>query len=190
MTLFSHNDREKPTALVSFGRPKIRSAGILRPVMNYGLPRYFLRLLVKLTLIVDWILDGGYLPQTVIRYGIRRQLRDRLSIISSTSLSDAYISKMSYVKALRSRPMAIETAAANEQHYEVGTDLLRLSLGPRMKYSCCLYPTGQETLGQAEIEMLESYVEKGQLADGMNILDLGCAFLLSVRHCLLVCDLK
>ncbi len=42
-----------------------------------------------------------------------------------------------------------------------------------MKYSCCLYPTGGETLAQAEIAMLETYVQKAQLKDGMSILDLG-----------------
>ena len=81
---------------------------------------------------------------------------------------------MAYVKSLRTRPMAIETAAANTQHYEVGTGVLQACLGPRMKYSACLYPTGKETLGQAEVEMLELTTERAQLADGMSILDLGC----------------
>lgn len=81
---------------------------------------------------------------------------------------------MKYVQALRKRPIAIETATANTQHYEVGTGVLQACLGPRMKYSSCLYPTGAETLGQAEIEMLETYVEKAELIDGMRILDLGC----------------
>ena len=81
---------------------------------------------------------------------------------------------MHYVKSLRTRPIAIETAAANEQHYEVGTGVLQACLGPRMKYSCCLYPTGRETLGQAEVAMLETYIEKAELKDGMRILDLGC----------------
>ena len=84
---------------------------------------------------------------------------------------------MKYVKALRTRPIAIATNTANTQHYEVGTNFLKACLGPRMKYSCCLYPTGKETLGQAEVEMLEAYVEKAQLMDGMKILDLGCAIL-------------
>ncbi|KAL8805917.1 MAG: hypothetical protein Q9182_001698 [Xanthomendoza sp. 2 TL-2023] len=83
---------------------------------------------------------------------------------------------MKYVEALRTSPMAIETAAANAQHYEVGTGVLQACLGPRMKYSCCLYPTGSETLGQAEIEMLDTYVEKAELKDGMAILDLGCGW--------------
>lgn len=86
---------------------------------------------------------------------------------------------MGYVKALRTRPIAIETTAANSQHYEVGTGVLKACLGPRMKYSCCLYPTSKETLGQAEIEMLELYVERAQLKDGMTILDLGYGSLYS-----------
>lgn len=80
---------------------------------------------------------------------------------------------MQYVELLRQRPIAIETAAANEQHYEVGTGVLKACLGPRMKYSACLYPTGKETLAQAEVAMLETYVEKAGLKDGMSILDLG-----------------
>lgn len=122
---------------------------------------------------VEWLLDGGYLPQLVIRYGIRRQLQDRLSSIASATLEAEHSRKMQYVKELRSRPMAIETAAANTQHYEVGTGVLQACLGPRMKYSCALYPTGKETLGQAEIEMLDLYVGRAQLQDGMSILDLG-----------------
>ncbi|KAI4177795.1 MAG: hypothetical protein LQ343_000259 [Gyalolechia ehrenbergii] len=120
--------------------------------------------------------NGGYLPQTVIRYGIRAQLGDRIKSVESTCLEDAYKHKMDYVEALRTRPMAIETATANAQHYEVGTGVLQACLGPRMKYSCCLYPTGGETLGQAEIEMLDTYVEKADLVDGMSILDLGCGW--------------
>lgn len=124
----------------------------------------------------DWLLDKGYLPSYVIRLGIRRQLRERIEIIKTTSFEDAYEKKMKYVELLRSRPIAIETASANEQHYEVGTGVLAACLGPRMKYSCALYPKGGETLAQAEIAMLETYVQKAQLKDGMTILDLGCGW--------------
>lgn len=129
-----------------------------------------------LTRQLDWILDGGYLPHAVIRIGIRRQLADRLSSIASTSLTTAFESKMEYIQRLRTRPMAIETDSANSQHYEVGTGVLQACLGPRMKYSCCLYPKGSETLGQAEIAMLRSYIDKAELKDGMSILDLGCGW--------------
>ena len=112
-------------------------------------------------------------------------------MIASTSLEEAFENKMRFVESLRKRPIAVDTTKANEQHYEVGTGLLKGTLGPRMKYSSCLYPKGSETLGQAEVEMLSSYVKyiclfqcteaqlltctfrKAGIKDGMNILDLG-----------------
>jgi cation-transporting ATPase 13A3/4/5 len=83
---------------------------------------------------------------------------------------------MEYVKLLKSRPIAIQTAKANEQHYEVGTGVLAACLGPRMKYSCCLYPTEDTNLAEAEIAMLETYIAKAKLRDGQSILDLGCGW--------------
>ena len=80
---------------------------------------------------------------------------------------------MTYVSLLRNRPIAIEQAAANEQHYEVATEVHQAYLGPRMKYSSCWYPKGSETLAQAELAMLECYLERAELKDGMRILDLG-----------------
>lgn len=109
----------------------------------------------------------------MIRYGIRRQLAERVQMIKTESLDKAYERKMQYIEALRKRPIAIETDSANQQHYEVGTGVLKACLGPRMKYSCCLYPQGQETLGQAEVAMLQIYVQKADVRDGQAILDLG-----------------
>ena len=109
----------------------------------------------------------------MIRYGIRAQLGQRIRQIVSASLEEAYATKMKYVELLRARPIAIETAKANEQHYEVGTGVLKACLGPRMKYSCCLYPTGKESLEEAEEKMLNTYVERAGLKDGMRVLDLG-----------------
>lgn len=131
---------------------------------------------------LDALLDGGYLPTPVIRAGIRAQLKQRINIIKSTSLASAYDTKMKYVDLLRTRPIAIETAKANEQHYEVGTGVLSACLGPRMKYSCCLYEdesgrdlvgAGKEALGKAEVLMMEDYVRKAELKDGMKVFDLG-----------------
>lgn len=122
---------------------------------------------------VDWILDGGYLPHPVLRAGIRQQIGSRVSTIRTQSQAEATEDKMKYVEKLRKMPIAISTASANEQHYEVGTGVLAACLGPRMKYSCCRYATGKETLAQAEIAMLNEYIVKAELKDGMKILDLG-----------------
>lgn len=77
---------------------------------------------------------------------------------------------------------------------QVSTEFIQSCLGPNLKYSCCLYPTGKETLAQAEELMLESYCTKARLEDGMDILDLGCGwgsltlFLAKVRDGLPVQD--
>lgn len=131
--------------------------------------------LTRIDTMLEKLLDGGYLPTPVIRAGIRQQLRQRLTSIASTSNASAYDTKMKYVQLLRERPIAIETAKANTQHYEVGTGVLNNMLGPNMKYSCCLYEglkPGQG-LGEAELLMMEDYVKKADLKDGMTMFDLG-----------------
>ena len=50
----------------------------------------------------------------------------------------------------------------------------KLACCPWMKYSFCLYLTGAETLAEAEIAMLELYVDRTELSNGMSALDLGC----------------
>ncbi len=58
------------------------------------------------------------------------------------------------IESLKLSPIAIETRAANEQHYELPTEFFKLCLGKRLKYSSAFYPTGLETLDQAEDIML------------------------------------
>ena len=122
---------------------------------------------------LESLLDAGVVPHAVIRLGIRRQLQNRLDLIAHASLTAAYEAKMRYVEQLRSRPIAIETTTANEQHYEVGTEVLKAYLGPFMKYSSCLYPTGAETLEEAEVAMLGLVADRAEIRDGMKVLDLG-----------------
>lgn len=51
-------------------------------------------------------------------------------------------------------PAATQTAAANEQHYEVPTAYFLLVLGKHLKYSSCLYPGPNSSLEEAEAAML------------------------------------
>ena len=105
------------------------------------------------------MIDTNLLPHYLIRLGIRRQLTQRAQALTFSSLSAALSAKLDFVNELRTLPIAVSTEKANEQHYEVGVGVLEACLGPRMKYSCCLFPKGKETLGEAEVQMMESYVE-------------------------------
>lgn len=122
---------------------------------------------------IDWIIDGGYLPKPVLRVGVRKQIAQRAAEITAPSREAAYERKMKFIADLRDMPIAIETEAANAQHYEVGTEVLAHYLGPRLKYSSGLYTESSATLAEAEEAMLESYVEKADIRDGMSILDMG-----------------
>jgi cyclopropane-fatty-acyl-phospholipid synthase len=119
---------------------------------------------------IDLLLEKNLLPDALVRVGIRRLLAQRIREES------ARYDRAAYVADLKTRPLAEDTHAANEQHYEVPTAFYQYCLGPRLKYSGCLYPTGRETLTEAEEHMLALYVERARLADGQNILELGCGW--------------
>ncbi|KAG6865374.1 hypothetical protein C0991_003151 [Blastosporella zonata] len=117
----------------------------------------------------------GLVPDFVVRRIIRVLLRQRLREIDYGSFEANHAAKMQWIEQVRAREtIADATDKANEQHYEVPTKFILSTLGPYSKYSSCLYPTGQETLAEAEIAMLEGYCVKAQLKDGQEILDLGC----------------
>jgi cyclopropane-fatty-acyl-phospholipid synthase len=65
---------------------------------------------------------------------------------------------------------SVETAA------ELPADFYALFLGPRMKYSCALWPPGTTELAQADDAMLELTCRRAGIEDGMEILDLGCGW--------------
>ena len=120
--------------------------------------------------------ERGYFPDTLTRAGMRSLMRQRL-IDEANGDGEVRSQRFnSFLAELRASPIAIETASANTQHYEVPAEFFHRHLGPRLKYSCCLYQTGNETLAQAEEAMLSLYAERAGLADGMRILDLGCGW--------------
>ncbi|HZR38027.1 MAG TPA: cyclopropane-fatty-acyl-phospholipid synthase family protein [Nevskia sp.] len=120
--------------------------------------------------------ERGYIPDPLARAGMRSLMRQRLRDEAAHD-GEARMQRYNrFLDELRASPIAVETGAANEQHYEVPAEFFHLHLGPLLKYSCCLYPTGGETLEQAGLAMLELYAERAGLRDGMRILDLGCGW--------------
>ncbi len=123
---------------------------------------------------IDALLEKNLLPDWLIRFGIRRLLAQRIR--QESRAGDPRERTKAYADDLKRRPIAEETAAANLEHYEVPTPFFRFCLGRHMKYSGCYFPTGRETLDEAEEAMLRLYVQRARIADDQDILELGCGW--------------
>ncbi|WP_407069770.1 SAM-dependent methyltransferase [Luteibacter sahnii] len=120
--------------------------------------------------------ERGLLPDAAIRLGIRRLCEQRLAECLEGGAPAQLARHRTLIETLAKAPLAIHTDDANAQHYEVPTAFFQQCLGARLKYSSCFFPTGTETLDQAEEAMLQLYGERAQLADGQDILELGCGW--------------
>jgi cyclopropane-fatty-acyl-phospholipid synthase len=84
--------------------------------------------------------------------------------------------ELDFARDMNAQPIAVATAVANLQHYEVPADFFAAVLGPRRKYSSCLYPDAATTLAEAEEHALAETAAHADLADGQEILELGCGW--------------
>jgi cyclopropane-fatty-acyl-phospholipid synthase len=111
------------------------------------------------------------LPDSIIRAGIALlvgQTSRRLRCASPDA-------EQVFAEAMASRPIALHPDAANTQHYELPPAFFAMVLGPRRKYSCCLYQDGDD-LAAAEERALAETANHAALADGQRILELGCGW--------------
>ncbi|MEQ1861111.1 MAG: cyclopropane-fatty-acyl-phospholipid synthase family protein [Chthoniobacteraceae bacterium] len=125
---------------------------------------------------LDTILEANVVPDALIRAGIRHLLAETLREKTAPDVEAQRARIMAHVAELKAMPIAVQTRDANEQHYEVPTRFYQLCLGRRLKYSSALFPTGGETLDEAEEKMLALTCERADLADGQRILELGCGW--------------
>ncbi|GIW98344.1 MAG: cyclopropane-fatty-acyl-phospholipid synthase [Pirellulaceae bacterium] len=111
----------------------------------------------------------GLVPDRAVRWAIRRLLKRRIQQVAEQRVDQL-------ADLLRSQPLAVATDVANRQHYECPTEFFLQVLGPNLKYSCCLYDDAGATLEQAERAMLDLTCRRADLADGQQILELGCGW--------------
>lgn len=121
-------------------------------------------------------MEQGHLPDPIIRLGVRKLCQDRLALLQVGSLEKKIEQEQDYRKSLVDSPLAVHTREANEQHYELPPEFFILSLGKHLKYSCAYFPEGVTSLDEAERLSLELTVERGEIQDGMRILELGCGW--------------
>jgi len=124
---------------------------------------------------IHWV-EQGLVPDSAVRLGIRRLLRQRLDELRSGDPEAQSEITESFIKGLSAAPLALLPEKANEQHYELPPEFFAAVLGPHRKYSCCWWPQGVGTLEQAELAALTETCNRAGLADGQDILELGCGW--------------
>jgi len=122
------------------------------------------------------LVERGLVPDAVLRLAIRRLLARRLRDECAGDPGAVRRRTDAFVAEMRDSPIAIATADANEQHYEVPPEFFEAVLGRNLKYSACLWEPGTATLDAAEEAMLALTCERAALTDGMDILELGCGW--------------
>jgi cyclopropane-fatty-acyl-phospholipid synthase len=125
---------------------------------------------------LDDLLAKNLLPDAAIRIGIRNLLAKKIRQEDLRDVEKQQAALQAFVDSLKQLPIAIKTAAANEQHYEVPTEFFKLVLGPRMKYSSGYWPNPETTFAESEEIMLALTCERAALVDGQDVLELGCGW--------------
>jgi cyclopropane-fatty-acyl-phospholipid synthase len=125
---------------------------------------------------IDSLLTKDLLPDPLIRFGIRKLLKERLKEEKKPGAEAQQDHLMKLISKLKESPIAVNTTDANEQHYEVPTAFYRKVLGKHMKYSCGLWEEGDNDLNDSERKMLELTCKRAGIKDGDEILELGCGW--------------
>ncbi len=122
------------------------------------------------------LIERGLMPDAITRFAIRRLCRQRLSLAHNTRGSQTASGGSAFVDSMRSGPIAPVPEKANEQHYELPPEFFALVLGPHRKYSSCYFASEQTNLAEAEEAALMQTCAHAGLADGQDILELGCGW--------------
>ena len=124
----------------------------------------------------DKLIENDKLPDPVLRAGIRKLLKQRLT---DETVGDEELQQRKFinlVEELKSSPIAVNTADANEQHYELPTEFFKYCLGKNLKYSSGYWNPGVKDIDTSEDDMLALTCKRADLQNGQNVLELGCGW--------------
>jgi cyclopropane-fatty-acyl-phospholipid synthase len=124
----------------------------------------------------DSLVEKDLIPDFLIRNRIRALLRQRLRDEDKGSLEANKANLLKLIAELKASPIAINTADANEQHYEVPTEFYQYCLGKHLKYSSGYWKEGVKDIDTSERDMLELTCERAELSDGQDVMELGCGW--------------
>jgi cyclopropane-fatty-acyl-phospholipid synthase len=129
--------------------------------------------------------ESGQLPDRVIKAGIELRLRAKLRHENRGGPAAVAERKRDLLADRAAGPVTTHVEDANRQHYEVPSPFFRLILGPRLRYSCCYWPSDDELadghdpvtdITGAELAALDQTATRAAISDGDRVLELGAGW--------------
>ncbi len=124
----------------------------------------------------DKLIEQNKVPDFLLRQGIRKLLKQRLDEENKGGVEAQQAHLMALIEQLKVSPIAVNTANANQQHYEVPTRFYQYCLGKNLKYSSGYWKPGVTDIDTSEDDMLELTCQRAELEDGQLVLELGCGW--------------
>lgn len=124
----------------------------------------------------DKLIEQNKVPDFLLRQGIRKLLKQRLADENKGGVEQQQAHLMELISQLKASPIAVNTADANQQHYEVPTAFYQYCLGKNLKYSSGYWRPGVTDIDTSETDMLELTCQRAELENGQQVLELGCGW--------------
>lgn len=121
-------------------------------------------------------LETGIIPEKIARLWIQRMCRQAVERASLGEVEARHAVFRQICKEVKLGTSLLHKADPDESFAELGSDFYQQFLGPRQAETCCYFPTGAESLEEAEETMLWMSADRANIRDGMRILELGCGW--------------
>ena len=124
----------------------------------------------------------GYMNQEIlIIEGTIEQLMDLITSCYDDFVQNNFIYKIyenfsGYFKIFQQLNEAVKSKQNVAHHYDLKEDLYKLFLDQDMQYSCAYFHNENISLDQAQIDKKKHIINKLQITDNMNVLDIGCGW--------------
>jgi len=122
------------------------------------------------------LVESGVVPDNVIRPGITELIREHLARFRKKNVEEQMYLEQLIVEDMKRSPISLSTEESNRYRNELPPEFFSLVMGKYLKFSCCHFPSGKETLDEAGELMLDLTCQRAELEDGMEVLDLGCGW--------------
>ena len=124
----------------------------------------------------------GYMNQEIlIIEGTIEQLIDLITSCYDDFIQNNFIYRIyenfsGYIKIFQQLNEAVKSKQNVAHHYDLKEDLYKLFLDQDMQYSCAYFHNENISLEQAQIDKKKHIINKLQITENMNVLDIGCGW--------------